>query len=101
MTTTSSWTVETLRVSARFTAWPTVEVDALAHQRGEAGERTRHPVGPEGQEQAAEAAVRVGRDARSKLVAVFWTMTVAPGTGAPLGSLTVPSMTPVVAWDCA
>ena len=38
---------------------------------------------------------------RSRLVAVFFTTTVAPGIGAPLGSLTVPSMTPVVAWDWA
>ena len=36
---------------------------------------------------------------RSKLVAVFLIDTVAPGRAAPLGSLTVPSMTPVVAWD--
>src|SRR5687768_8334761 len=38
---------------------------------------------------------------RSKLVAVLRRATVAPATGAPLSSETVPSMTPVVAWDCA
>src|SRR5688572_6621119 len=39
--------------------------------------------------------------ARSKLVAVFRSVTVAAGTGAPLSSTTTPSITPVVACDCA
>jgi hypothetical protein len=38
---------------------------------------------------------------RSRLTAVFLIETEAPETAAPLGSLTVPSMTPVLAWDWA
>ena len=37
----------------------------------------------------------------SKPVALFLAVTLAPGTTAPLGSRTRPSMSPVVACDCA
>ena len=62
MTSTSSWTAETFMVKGRFDGLAHGEVDAVAHQGGEAREAHRDPVGTEGQQQAAEAAVAVGRD---------------------------------------
>src|ERR1700682_4569029 len=38
---------------------------------------------------------------RAKFVPVFVRVTVAPGTARPEGSLTTPSIAPVLAWDCA
>ena len=62
------------------------EVDALLHERGEALQRGRDLYGPSGSSTAAEPAGGIGDDdaARSS-VAVFFTVTVTPGSAAPRG----------------
>ena len=53
---------DTLRVKREVHRLADAQLDALADEGGEAGEAHGHAVGAEGQQQAAEAAVRVGRD---------------------------------------
>src|SRR5436190_10276379 len=101
VTTISSETAACFSLKLSVRVWPTARSIPFCTDFANPSSMAVTWYGPSGsstpRKRPAESVIAVC----SKFVAVLWMVTVTPGSAAPVASTTVPSMTPVVAWDCA